>query len=466
MLMEYQLMPFSVYKVFLLIACLAHFISCAPTQKTSQIEQQHPQAVSLMQAPDKLAQKLISSTGRRESGRVGVLGLTGPDSNITKFGEYLSDKLSGALYQSGAFQSFVERRQLRRVQLAHGKEFGIRFDQKTVEEFGQTLGTDSLVIGTIRDLGQVYDVTAKIVSSAKGEILGQAGIVIKKNSDAESLAGKTMRGSLTISVSPPVEGTVLAGGQKARLRDGTASFSQISYGDCLVRIQAEGFKPEQRHISVRRDSVSFHADLESREHKVTFQVTPPDAGLHMEGEEVELDQQGYGTMKGLVSKEYTYSVSAEGYKRKAGTFNPASKSIVTLELSAEDAYYSTRKKFFQIARKMRQQRDFEVKVWTDRGTYQTGETIRFHVRSEKDCYLNLVNINSRGEVTLLFPNRFDQDNRIRGGKTYTIPGKDYGFSLKVQPPRGTDRVFALAGGAYSTEDGHPVHAKVASKSTG
>lgn len=431
---------------FFLIISLLSFISCStPTsQKNIQISSKYPQAASFINAPEKLARKLIASTRAQEADRVGVLGFQGPNEKVSKFGEYFADKLSGALYKSGKFKAFVERRQLRQIQIAHNKEFGIRYDQKTVEEFGQTLGTDSLIVGSVRDLGQILDVTAKVVTSAEGKIIGQAGILIKKNSEVENLANKVMRGGLTVSVSPPVDGTVLAGSQKSRMQDGAASFHNVPYGDCFVRIQAKGFKPVQRHVSVRKDSVSFHTQLKSEKHNVSFQVIPPEANLYVEGEEVNLDKQGYGHKKGLVSKKYSYSLSAEGYDSKTGTFNPAQNQIVNLELSGKDAYYSTKNDFFQQVRKIKENRDFEVKVWTNKQRYSLGDKIRFHFRAEKECYLNLVNVNSQGEMTLLFPNRYHEDNFVQAGKTYTIPAKSYDFSLEVQPPRGTDRIYALA----------------------
>lgn len=221
--------------ILFLIFFLVSFISCSPTtsQKSPQTSSEYPQAVSFINAPEKLARKLIASTRGNDAGRVGVLGFQGPNEKISEFGEYFADKLSGALYKSGKFEAFLERRQLRQIQIAHNKEFGVRYDQKTVEEFGQTLGTDSLIVGSVRDLGQILDVTAKVVSSAEGRIIGQAEILIQKNSEVKKKANKFLQGSLTVSVSPAVDGTVLAGSQKARMQDGTASFYNVPYGDCF-----------------------------------------------------------------------------------------------------------------------------------------------------------------------------------------------------------------------------------------
>ncbi len=85
-----------------------------------------------------------------------------------------------------------------------------------------------------------------------------------------------------------------------------------------------------------------------------------------------------------------------------------------------------------------------MQLWTDRTTYRVGEPIHFYFRAERDCYLNLVDINSEGEISLLFPNRFDSNNSVQGGKTYRIPGDNYGFGLEAMPPTGTDRIYAIA----------------------
>lgn len=87
---------------------------------------------------------------------------------------------------------------------------------------------------------------------------------------------------------------------------------------------------------------------------------------------------------------------------------------------------------------------FNIDVWTDKKRYRIGEAICFYFRSDQDCYLTLVDYETNGNVKVLFPNRYYQNNSIRAGKTYIIPGSEYGFKLTVEPPPGIERIKAIA----------------------
>ena len=87
---------------------------------------------------------------------------------------------------------------------------------------------------------------------------------------------------------------------------------------------------------------------------------------------------------------------------------------------------------------------FIIDIWTDKKEYTIGDTLTIYVRSDKDCYLSLLDIGTSGKLTLLFPNSLYKDNFIQGGKTYSIPGDFWGFSLKVLAPLGIERIKAIA----------------------
>ncbi|MBI5568366.1 MAG: DUF4384 domain-containing protein [Desulfomonile tiedjei] len=93
-------------------------------------------------------------------------------------------------------------------------------------------------------------------------------------------------------------------------------------------------------------------------------------------------------------------------------------------------------------------RDYEdsvVKLWTDRKRYRIGEPVRFYFYSERDCYLNLVSFGSSGKVRVIFPNRFQKDNFVRGGKVVEIPtNREDEFMFRVEGPAGRESVRAIA----------------------
>jgi hypothetical protein len=81
---------------------------------------------------------------------------------------------------------------------------------------------------------------------------------------------------------------------------------------------------------------------------------------------------------------------------------------------------------------------FDVKVWVDKNdnpVYKIGDAISMSFRAEKDCYLILLNVDSEG---------YHPDNRITGGKTYTIPSADMKFKIRTHGPPGRELVMALA----------------------
>jgi len=68
----------------------------------------------------------------------------------------------------------------------------------------------------------------------------------------------------------------------------------------------------------------------------------------------------------------------------------------------------------------------------------------FFVEAERDCYLTLIDIGTSGNLTVLFPNAYDRNNRIQAGRRYEIPGTSYGFDIHVGGPPSIERVKAIA----------------------
>jgi len=86
---------------------------------------------------------------------------------------------------------------------------------------------------------------------------------------------------------------------------------------------------------------------------------------------------------------------------------------------------------------------FALRLWTDKNSYTIGEKVVFNVEAERDCYLTLIDIGTSGNLTVLFPNAYDQNNRIQAGRRYEIPGASYGFDIHVGGPTGVERVKAI-----------------------
>ncbi len=86
---------------------------------------------------------------------------------------------------------------------------------------------------------------------------------------------------------------------------------------------------------------------------------------------------------------------------------------------------------------------FNIELWTNRAVYRTGDPVEFHFRTDKDCYLTLIDVATEGVVRVVFPNKYTPDNFVKAGKTYNIPA-DYNFQITVDGPSGTEHVKAIA----------------------
>ena len=97
---------------------------------------------------------------------------------------------------------------------------------------------------------------------------------------------------------------------------------------------------------------------------------------------------------------------------------------------------------------------FDVKIRTDKKNYEIGNDIEFYITSDKSGFLTVLNINSDGNVCVLFPN-FNGNNFIRAGETKKIPPEVFqpikrnkrkewtGFKLKIEGPPGLERIKAF-----------------------
>lgn len=89
---------------------------------------------------------------------------------------------------------------------------------------------------------------------------------------------------------------------------------------------------------------------------------------------------------------------------------------------------------------------FYVRVNVDRDDriYREGETIKITVNSGKDGYLYVFNEDVNGNITLLFPNAYHSDNKIKRLENVQVPiSEETDFVLRVSSPTGTEYIQAV-----------------------
>ena len=67
---------------------------------------------------------------------------------------------------------------------------------------------------------------------------------------------------------------------------------------------------------------------------------------------------------------------------------------------------------------------FKLELQSHSDGYRIGDMISFSIKSEKNCYLTVLNIGTTGTTTVLFPNSFRRDNRIVAKTLYSLPSED------------------------------------------
>ena len=91
-------------------------------------------------------------------------------------------------------------------------------------------------------------------------------------------------------------------------------------------------------------------------------------------------------------------------------------------------------------------RYLDVEIWTDHSDaeYYVGDNITVHFRVNRDAFVAIYSIDSRGRVSLMYPSDPAEDNFVRGGVTYSLPGPNDDFDLVVSGPEGMENLQIIA----------------------
>lgn len=88
-----------------------------------------------------------------------------------------------------------------------------------------------------------------------------------------------------------------------------------------------------------------------------------------------------------------------------------------------------------------------IALSVDRGpgaTYQMGEEVQIRFKVDRDCAITLYDIDSVGNVSLLFPNEFAPDNHVVAGQLYALPDPKDNWKIQVNGVPGKETVIAVA----------------------
>ncbi|MDR2523235.1 MAG: DUF4384 domain-containing protein [Synergistaceae bacterium] len=90
--------------------------------------------------------------------------------------------------------------------------------------------------------------------------------------------------------------------------------------------------------------------------------------------------------------------------------------------------------------------DFTATLATDKedSVYSSGEKIVLTFKSEKDAYLTILDFTPSGQIVVLFPNKWVENNFVKAGQEIKIPADGQKFAMKAGNTVGVDVVKAIA----------------------
>ena len=89
-------------------------------------------------------------------------------------------------------------------------------------------------------------------------------------------------------------------------------------------------------------------------------------------------------------------------------------------------------------------RHFKVSIESKTKKYQLGEEINFVITSSEEGYLNIIEVGPSGDITVVFPNKFNNANYVAAEEVIEVPSPRVGgFRFVAIEPLGQSRIIAL-----------------------
>jgi mono/diheme cytochrome c family protein len=76
--------------------------------------------------------------------------------------------------------------------------------------------------------------------------------------------------------------------------------------------------------------------------------------------------------------------------------------------------------------------DETITLVSDKARYRANDLPVFTVRASTDCRLTLINVDPKGKATVIFPNKYQQQNFIEARKDFRFPGADAPFQFRLK----------------------------------
>ena len=86
---------------------------------------------------------------------------------------------------------------------------------------------------------------------------------------------------------------------------------------------------------------------------------------------------------------------------------------------------------------------YQSTIWTDKTSYYVGDKLNIYFRVDRASYVYVFDIDTKGKVSLIYPNIYSNSNYVSANRTYTLPDNSkYNFS--VTGPAGVDNLVIIS----------------------
>jgi curli biogenesis system outer membrane secretion channel CsgG len=136
-----------------------------------------------------LAKQIISRLDAQKTRKIAVIEFTGLEGNVPSLGKYLAEELTTRLFLTGRFR-IIERQLMKNMMEEQKLSASGLIDAKTASKFGQILGVDALMTGTIADLNTSVKINARLIAVETGSVFAVASVKVPMNKEVEILLGK------------------------------------------------------------------------------------------------------------------------------------------------------------------------------------------------------------------------------------------------------------------------------------
>ncbi len=97
-------------------------------------------------------------------------------------------------------------------------------------------------------------------------------------------------------------------------------------------------------------------------------------------------------------------------------------------------------------------RGLQLALWSETPNYRAGQLFAVYAAPSADCHLTVVSVDPQGRATVLYPNDFDQDNLVRGGRVQRIPARNGAYQLRLKD-KGVETLVAMCDTRAKAPDG-------------